>query len=284
MYSCCNIGCNIVAPEVDDIPGYTRDIYLKRVADYRLYGFSHLEFSHLLSLDLEDASCIREACRSVGIVPWSVHSEHLNEGGSQEEYFRTQEHCAKTAEALDARVMVCHLPNLTPRFDFARALEILSQLADITARHHVRLAIENCGFKGDIDFIIRIIDAMNRSDTGFNLDTGHAFYSETCDVAGMVRKIGKRLITTHLHDNFGENDDHQPPGLGRIDWHAVLKAFHDVAYNGPLMMEMTGNGMKKQRSVGELRDFDLEKELISGAAYLHFQYNRVNREAMEESR
>ena len=49
-------------------------------------------------------------------------------------------------------------------------------------------------------------------------------------------------------------------------------------------MEMTGNGMKKQRSVGELRDFDLEKELISGAAYLHFQYNRVNREAMEESR
>lgn len=81
MYSCCNIGCNIVAPEVDDIPGYTRDIYLKRVADYRLYGFSHLEFSHLLSLDLKDASCIREACRSVGIVPWSVHSEHLNEGG-----------------------------------------------------------------------------------------------------------------------------------------------------------------------------------------------------------
>ena len=255
MYSCCNIGCNIVAPEVDDIPGYTRDIYLKRVADYRLYGFSHLEFSHLLSLDLEDASCIREACRSVGIVPWSVHSEHLNEGGSLEEYFRTQEHCAKIAEALDARVMVCHLPNLTPRFDFARALDILSQLADITARHHVRLAIENCGFKGDIDFIIRIIDAMNRPDTGVN-----------------------------LHDNFGENDDHQPPGLGRIDWHAVLKAFRDVAYNGPLMMEMTGNGVKKRRSVGELRDFDLEKELTAGAAYLHFQWNRVNREAMEESR
>ena len=250
MYSCCNIGCNIgcniVAPEVDDIPGYTRDIYLKRVADYRLYGFSHLEFSHLLSLDLEDASCIREFCRHAGIVPWSVHSEHLNEGGSLEEYFRTQ--------------------------------------ADITARYHVRLAIENCGFKGDIDFIIRVIDAMNRPDTGFNLDTGHAFYGETCDIAGMVRKIGKRLITTHLHDNFGKNDDHQPPGLGRIDWHSVLKAFRDVAYNGPLMMEMTGNGVKKRRSVGELRDFELEKELIAGAAYLRFQWNRVSGEMMEESR
>ena len=50
----CNIGCNIVAPEVDDIPGYTREIYLKRIADYRDYGFRHLEFSHLLALSPED--------------------------------------------------------------------------------------------------------------------------------------------------------------------------------------------------------------------------------------
>ena len=33
-----------------------------------------------------------------------------------------------------------------------------------------------------------------------------------------------------------------------------------------------------------VRDFDLEKELISGAAYLHFQWNQINKEAMEESK
>ena len=273
----CNIGCNIVAPEVDDIPGYTREIYLKRIADYRDYGFRHLEFSHLLALSPEDAAAIRTCCRRAGIVPWSVHSEHLNEGGAREEYFRIQEHCAKIADALDARVMVCHLPNLQPRFDLARAVDILSRLAGITAKYGVCLAIENCAFQGDVDFIIRVIDALDRPDVGFNLDTGHAFCGETDDLAGVIRKIGSRLITTHLHDNFGKNDDHQPPGLGRIDWHSVLQALRETGYDGPLMMEMTGNGVKRHRSAGELRDFELEKELVSAFAFLHFQWERVFR-------
>ena len=273
----CSIGCNIVDPGVDDIPGYTRDVYLRRIADYRDYGFRHLEFSHLLALSPEDAAAIRESCRRAGIVPWSVHSEHLNEGGSQEDYFRTQEHCAKIADALDARVMVCHLPNLEPRFDFPRAVEILSRLADITAKYRVRLAIENCSFHGDIDFIIRVIDELNRPDVGFNLDTGHAFCGETSDLACVIRRIGSRLITTHLHDNFGKNDDHQPPGLGRIDWISVLHALGEIGYDGPLMMEMTGNGVKQHRSTEELRDFELEKELLSALAFLRFQWERAFR-------
>lgn len=271
----CNIGCNIVEPQVDDIPDYTREVYMKRVADYRAYGFTHLEFSHLRSLNRADAEAIRDFCRASGIVPWSVHSEHLNEDGSREEYFRTQEHCAMIADALDARVMVCHLPNLEPRFDFDRALDVMSQLADITAKYRVRLAIENCGFPEDVDFIIRIIDALNRPDVGFNLDTGHAFYADSHDIAGIARKIGKRLITTHLHDNFGLNDDHQPPGLGSIEWRPVLSAFQEIGYRGPLMMEMTGNGVKSRRSTEALRNFDLEKELLFARAYLNFQWEQA---------
>lgn len=274
----CNIvGCNIVEPAVDDTGAYTREIYIQRVKDYASYGFSHLEFSHLLTITKEDGAAIREACRKVGIVPWSVHSEHLNEGGDVAEYFRRQTHCAEVAAALDARVVVCHLPNLNPRFDFERAVKVLGDLADLTAQYGLRLAIENC-LLGDIDFIIRVIDKLDRPDIGFNLDTGHAFCNEHADLPQEIRKIGKRLITTHLHDNFGLNDDHQMPGLGNIPWREVIGAFQEVGYDGPLMMEMTANCVKARRTVEQLHQFDLEKELIQGRAYLVSLWDRISRQ------
>lgn len=275
MKELCNIGCNIVEPAVDDTGDYTREIYIQKVKDYAAWGFSHLEFSHLLTITAEDGKAIRESCRKAGIVPWSVHSEHLNEGMDVEEYFRIQAHCAEVADALDARVMVCHLPNLVPRFDLERALNVLGQLAELTAGYNVRLAIENC-LQGDIDFIIRVIDELNYSNVGFNLDVGHAFCNQKADLPTEIRKIGKRLITTHLHDNFGVNDDHQMPGLGKIDWKSVLAAFREIGYDGPLMMEMTANCIKARRTVELLRNFDLEKELIQGGAYLKTLWNQLS--------
>jgi sugar phosphate isomerase/epimerase len=262
------VGCNIVEPLVDDTGEYTREIYIQRVMDYAAYGFSHVEFSHLLTITKEDAGAIREACRKAGIIPWSIHSEHLNEGDTVEDYLRIQTHCAEIADALDARVMVCHLPNVNPRFDFERDLKIIDQLAKLCEKYNLRLAIENV-LCGDIDCIIRIIDELKRPNVGFNLDTGHALCFQKADVPTEIRKISGRLITTHLHDNFGINDDHQMPGLGNIDWKATLTAFKEVGYDGPLMMEMTSNGMKARRTVEQLRNFDLEKELIQGRVYLN---------------
>lgn len=268
------IGCNIVAPEVTSENDYTKDLYIKRVWDYAAYGIKYVEFSHLLALTVEDAAEIRNACRNAGVIPWSVHSEHLNEDVPVEKYFQTQTHCARIADALDARVMVCHLPNLNPRFDFDRAVKVIEGLADITAAHNVRLAVENC-LEGDSEFIIRLIDTVQRTNVGFNLDTGHAFRYQEGYLPELIRKIGKRLITTHIHDNFGLNDDHQMPGMGRIDWNGVLAALQETGYQGALMMEMTGPFVKSRRTVEMLRDYDLEKEVIQGSAYLNYLWNRL---------
>lgn len=269
----CNVvGCNIVDPRVDDTGDYTREIYIRRVRDYAGYGFSHLEFSHLLTITREDGAAIREACRKAGIVPWSVHSEHLNPENTVDEYLSVQAHCAETADALDARVMVCHLPNLIPRFDFENACGILTRLADITRRFNVKLAIENCAFADDVDFIIRIVDRINREDVGINFDSGHAHAlgdgHPSC--AACIEKIGKRLLTTHLHDNFGTNDDHQAPGIGTINWSETLSAIRRTGYAGPLMMELTGAAVKARRAVPQLRDFPLDKELIIAKSYFEY--------------
>lgn len=264
-----NIGCNIVDPLVNECADYTCSVYLSQLPHYRKLGFTHLEFSHLLSLSASDAGVLRQACRETGLIPWSVHSEHWNDGITLEEYLVQQEHCAHIADALDARVMVCHLPNCAPRLeDFQRDLAALTRLADITRANQVRLAIENC-LSGDLDYILKIVTQIDRHDVGVNLDTGHAFLYESKDLAELIRRIGPHLFTTHLHDNFGRNDDHQAPGMGLIDWPETLQALQQSPYPGPLMLELTGPTVKKRRSVPELRTFDLEKEQVFAFAFLN---------------
>ncbi len=275
-YFTSNIGCNIVEvdPDCNDAANYTLPGYLRNIDRYRDYGIRSLEFSHVTALDIDSASEIREFCRKIGMAPWSVHSENLNCSGEEalKDYLRVQKHCAEIAGALDAKVMVCHIPNIEPRAEeLDRDLEILAKLADITRGCGLKLAIET----DPAEYIIGLVDALNRRDVGINIDTGHSFLKDGGDVAETVRKIGKRLLTTHIQDNFGENDDHQPAGLGSIDWFAVLKALKETGYEGPLMMELTGPGVKAHRSDEYLRNFELEKEIIFSAGYLDFLSRKI---------
>ena len=269
----CNIGCNIVDPECDSGELYTEDVYRKNIELYRAYGIRHIEFSHVVSLDEAAGERLREFCRNLGIIPWSIHSEHLNAPGRSEldAYLKVQTRCCKVAHALDAKVIVCHLPNLVPRAgNIKRDTDILKRLADITGSFGQKLAVETPPH----DYIIEVVDAVNRDDVGMNLDTGHTAL-DNCSPARAARLIGKRLFTTHLQDNFGVNDDHQTPGMGLIDWDELLTAFQDIGYSGPLLMELTTESVKARRSVRELRDFELEKEILYGKAYLEFVWRKI---------
>jgi sugar phosphate isomerase/epimerase len=229
-------------------------------------------------LNKDSAGEIREFCRKTGMVPWSVHSGHLNAPGKAalSKYLRTQTHCAEITRALAAKVMVCHIPNVEPRAAAPdRDIDVLTRVADITRAHGLILAIETY----PADYIIKLADAINREDVGINLDTGHSYLYDSKDVASVARKIGKRLVTTHIQDNFGAHDDHQPAGLGKIDWLSTLKAIKKTGYSGPLMMELTGNGPKNHRSTENLRTFDLEKEIIFAAAYIQFLWRKTSFES-----
>ncbi|MCL6557427.1 MAG: sugar phosphate isomerase/epimerase [Firmicutes bacterium] len=49
------------------------------------------------------------------------------------------------------------------------------------------------------------------------LDVGHAFLNGW-NITAVIRKLGDRLLSLHLHDNGGWLDDHFPVGAGQIDW------------------------------------------------------------------
>ena len=61
---------------------------------------------------------------------------------------------------------------------------------------------------------------------GLCFDCGHA----NCyggGVAEVLEIMKENIVTCHLHDNFGTQDDHNPPGEGNIDW-AELDALLDT--------------------------------------------------------
>lgn len=80
-----------------------------------------------------------------------------------------------------------------------------------------------------------LVEEIGHEKVGLALDTGHANLvasagSETQDARGWLR-------TTHVHDNNGTQDSHQPPGSGTIDWAAWGQSLDRIGYHGPIMLE-----------------------------------------------
>ena len=297
------IGCNTVL-EGRPCEDYTLQYYLELIEEYRQYSdfIKALEFSHVDLISPEDGERIGNIARQAGFETWSIHSEHLNVGDKFQDYYDLQKHEAEVCAALGCKVMVCHLPNLVPYIDFERDLEVIGKVAEITRSCGVKLAVETCGYwsedkvyKGDYDLVIKVVEALDLPDVGINLDSGHCFLADTGaqadrledilsgkkeqTIAALVRRIGKKLFTTHLHDNFGLYDGHQNPGMGYIDWNALVPAILETGYQGPLMMELT-DGPKARRTINQLRKYPLEKEIIAGGRYLQFLADKYGKQTV----
>ena len=290
------IGCNLVDVVSDDVAGfYTLAAYRNVLNDYVRYRelIGALEFSHVTNITPEEAVTVGNWARELGFETWSIHSEHLNVGDRLEDYLAVQKHEAEVCAALGCKVMVCHLPNLRPYVDFERDLDVIGKVAELTHANGVRLAVETCFYpdaegalQPDAELVIKVVETLNMDDVGVNVDTGHNLIGqshareaelerilsgeEKQTLPDLVRRIGKKLFTTHLQDNFGMNDDHQAPGFGYIDWGKLLPAILATGYQGPLMMELTGKSVKLRRTVPQLRDYPLEKEIVFSASYLNF--------------
>ncbi len=111
---------------------------------------------------------------------------------------------------------------------------------------NLRLLAENL-FHPTTDTILKNADDLNelldRIDHplfGVCWDTGHAnLYA--LDQYAELKKLGSRLETLHIHDNFGtmpSGDLHQFPFFGNINWDAVISALIDIEYRGYFNFEV----------------------------------------------
>ncbi len=108
-----------------------------------------------------------------------------------------------------------------------------------------------------------IEDDLDLPDIGICLDFGHAFIAG--DLPDAIETVSGHLITTHVHDNHGTQDDHLAPFDGGIDWLAALMTVQKVGYEGTLLFELQGceppvAGL--QRAAGVRRRFE---HILDGA-------------------
>jgi sugar phosphate isomerase/epimerase len=80
-----------------------------------------------------------------------------------------------------------------------------------------------------------LLEELDSPGLALALDTGHAHISSSLTAETLA--AGRRLTTTHVHDNDGRQDSHEPPGRGTIDWNAWVEPLDRIGYEGPIMLE-----------------------------------------------
>ena len=245
------LGCNTLYPHgrlVDAETQFGIEAHKEALAIIKDAGFDACEFSHYDVLTPDDCLALQAECEALGLTPWSAHSwiPLAGDESAAIEKLPASRRAMEQAVALGVGVVVFHatgggLDLADPKQRHQRRLGLetsLLGLAPYCAALDVRIAIENCGDRADLEFLVEAVLELSLPNVGFNIDTGHAVLHGMAP-ADAIGLMGQRLYTTHLQDNFGQRDDHLPPGAGSIEWGPVVKALRDVRYQGTLMVEIS---------------------------------------------
>jgi sugar phosphate isomerase/epimerase len=101
----------------------------------------------------------------------------------------------------------------------------------------VRLALENIpNALSPMEKILRFLEEAQLADVGICFDSGHSNLLPS--PAEEIEMAGSKIVTTHLHDNHGQKDEHLLPFEGSISWPRVLESFDKIRYQGCLLLEL----------------------------------------------
>jgi sugar phosphate isomerase/epimerase len=146
----------------------------------------------------------------------------------------------EVAERIPFRYLVQHIGHSRQEADgrsFDAAFNSLEHLAVFAKQRGVTIAIENTpGEFGSAASLVRFVKETHLRDLRFCFDIGHAHIDG--GVAASLDAMRERIVTTHLHDNHGEKDEHLLPGEGTIDWDAAIAALRANPEELPFVLEL----------------------------------------------
>jgi sugar phosphate isomerase/epimerase len=99
---------------------------------------------------------------------------------------------------------------------------------------------------GGIDGFLRLCDQLGSDSLGLNFDTGHAWASKE-NMYLIPAKLGRRILGTHLCDNFGNENLSLRPGAGSIDWLRIMNALQTAGYSSSYDLEIICRPEEVQR-------------------------------------
>jgi sugar phosphate isomerase/epimerase len=128
-------------------------------------------------------------------------------------------------------------------FDWAATwsnyVDSIKSCLQIAERYDLRIALEGHThvIVSHTDAFLRLFDHVPSETLGSNFDTGwQAMQREYLPMS--IHKLGQKMLHLHARDTDGLLNYSLPPGLGIIDWDAVVDALHAVGYAGFLSCEI----------------------------------------------
>ena len=162
------------------------------------------------------------------------------------------------AHILGARFAVAHVDEyrLSPgeEWDFDRVLGItadyftpvvewgkkygITPVVENLYEDHLNVP-ENCRsrFSAATEDLIALADLFN-GQVGICWDFGHGQTAFGEKMPAELRKVGKRLMTTHVHDSHSGRDLHLIPFCGSVNWEEVMSYLKEINYAGPFSFEL----------------------------------------------
>jgi sugar phosphate isomerase/epimerase len=155
------------------------------------------------------------------------------------------ERCVALAQELGAPVVTVWSGNgpdgQTEQGAYARLADGLRRLCEHAAERGVRI-----GFEPEPGMLVetaaqwvRVRDAVQHDALGLTLDIGHCLANGEGDPADIIRAHADDLLVLQLDDHLSGVHDHLAFGTGEVDFTRVAAAVRDVAFAGPLEVELS---------------------------------------------
>ncbi len=173
------------------------------------------------------------------------------------------------AERIPFKYLVQHLGSSRQSADarfIDAAFNSLEHLAIFAKQRGVTIALENTTTEiGAPLSLANFIKETHLNDLRFCFDTGHAHIEP--GIAAAFETMRERVVTTHVHDNDGEDDEHLLPYEGTIDWDAALQMIAEAPVALPIVMELKEHATQADVLMRARAAFDrIENELESKRA------------------
>lgn len=176
-----------------------------------------------------------------------------DDGCEQNEYFmKMTERAVRISGALGVKWAIVHpveatgADEISTEANIAYNHQIYEPVIRLASSMGVGIAFENMA---DVDGhrrfgvtgeeLCALVDSFGDPMVGACWDFGHG---NRCfvDQTAQLRKLGSRLVATHVDDNMGlgKEDLHTLPFLGTVKWPKVMKTLHEMGYEGCFNYEL----------------------------------------------
>ncbi|HKV04346.1 MAG TPA: sugar phosphate isomerase/epimerase family protein [Candidatus Acidoferrales bacterium] len=149
------------------------------------------------------------------------------------------------------------------------AFSSLEHLSVFAKQRGVTIALQNMANElGSPASLAQFVKDTHLHNLGFCFDIGHAHIEGGVDAGFQL--LRDRVVTTHIHDNHGEKDEHLLPWEGTVDWDAALGAFASSSEPLPLVLELKETspgspGLNQFRAAFDRLEKHLEKKITSSS-------------------